>query len=192
MAEQLEGLRDIAARTAGLRYDSGEAQAIHGEGDWAQYYPEVDGYGYLTGRVIGGNDDGYLVVDDVAMVDASIYRGRRRGQNPVDHPGIYYHVAGDGWALGQPLRSYDRREAMEGEPPPWKWGGEPIDTDVVALHDNLAEAQEHAEEFGGTILIITVPEHAEDYGILGAVVEEGYPAIYDEIPADMISIEEAQ
>jgi hypothetical protein len=119
-----------------------------------------------------------------------ISRGKRRGQNPVDRPGIYYHVVGDDWALGQPLRSYDRREEMEGEPPPWKWDGEPFDTDVVSLHDNLAEAKEHAEDFGGTILIITVPEHAEEYGIRGTVVEEGYPAIYDEIPADMIAIED--
>jgi len=67
---QLEDLRDIAARTAGLRYDSAEAQTSHGEGDWTQYYPEVDGYGYLTGRVIDATDDGYLVVEDVAMVEA--------------------------------------------------------------------------------------------------------------------------
>ena len=119
-----------------------------------------------------------------------ISRGKRRGQNPVDHPGIYYHVVGDGWALGQPLRSADKQEEIAGAPPPWKWDGEPFDTDVVSLHDNLAEAKEHAEDLGGRILIITVPEHAEDYGILGTVVEEGYPAIYDEIPADMISTEE--
>ena len=67
---QLEDLRDIANRTAGLRYDSADAQTIHGEADWADYYPEVDGYGYLTGRVIDANDDGFLVVDDVAMVEA--------------------------------------------------------------------------------------------------------------------------
>ena len=67
---QLEDLRDIAERTAGMRYDSAEARAIHGEGDWTDYYPEVDGYGYLTGRVIDATDDGHLVVDDVAMVEA--------------------------------------------------------------------------------------------------------------------------
>ena len=115
-----------------------------------------------------------------------IAHGKRRGQNPVDHPGIYYHVVGDGWALGQPLRSADKQEEIAGAPPPWKWDGEPFDTDVVSLHDNLAEAQAHAEDFGGTILIIAVPVDAEEYGIRGTVVEEGYPAIYDEIPAGWI------
>ena len=67
---QLEELRDIADRTRGLRYDSAEAQTIHGEGDWTQYYPEVDGYGYLTGRVIGLEEDGFLIVGDLAMVEA--------------------------------------------------------------------------------------------------------------------------
>ena len=66
----LETLIDSAERATGLRYDSAEAQTIHGEGDWTQYYPEVDGYGYLTGRVIDGNDDRFLVVDDWAMVEA--------------------------------------------------------------------------------------------------------------------------
>ena len=86
---QLEDLRDIAARTAGLRYDSAEAQTIHDEGDWAQYYPEVDGYGYLTGRVIDATDDRYLVVEDVAMVDASIYY-REELRNAGDYvPGVF-------------------------------------------------------------------------------------------------------
>ena len=67
---QLEDLRDMAERAIGLRYDSAEAQTIHGEGDWYQYYPEVDGYGYLTGRVVGDNEDGFIVVDDWAMVEA--------------------------------------------------------------------------------------------------------------------------
>ena len=67
---QLEALRDLAERTAGMRYDSAEAQAAHGAADWTDYYPEVDGYGTLTGRVIDANEDGYIVVDDVAMVEA--------------------------------------------------------------------------------------------------------------------------
>ena len=67
---QLEDLRDIAERTAGMRYDSAEARAIHDEGDWTQCYPEVDGYGYLTGRVVGDNEDGFIVVHDWAMVEA--------------------------------------------------------------------------------------------------------------------------
>ena len=86
---QMEDLRAIAERTAGLRYDSAEARAIHEEGDWTQNYPEVDGYGYLTGRVIDGNDDGYLVVEDVAMVDASIY-SREELRNAGDYvPGVF-------------------------------------------------------------------------------------------------------
>jgi hypothetical protein len=30
----------------------------------------VDGYGYLTGRVIGADEDGFVAVDDVVMVEA--------------------------------------------------------------------------------------------------------------------------
>ena len=68
---RLDELRDMAERAIGLRYDSAEAQTLLDEGDWYQYYPEVDGYGYLTGRVIPGDADGFLVVDDLAMVEAS-------------------------------------------------------------------------------------------------------------------------
>ena len=86
---QLEDLRAIAERTIGLRYDSAEAQTIHGEGDWTQYYPEADGYGYLTGRVIDSTDDGYLVVEDVAMVNTSIY-SREELRNAGDYvPGVF-------------------------------------------------------------------------------------------------------
>ena len=67
---QLENLGDIAERSIGLRYDSAEAQTLLDEGDWYQYYPEVDGYGYLTGRVVGDNEDGFIVVHDWAMVEA--------------------------------------------------------------------------------------------------------------------------
>lgn len=72
-----DDLRTSAERASGLRYDTPEATAILAigpdgdEADWTDYYPEVDGYGHLTGQVIDGDDDGFLVVDDVAMVEAT-------------------------------------------------------------------------------------------------------------------------
>jgi hypothetical protein len=60
-----------------LQYDSPETIALmttHEDGsdvDWDQYYPEVDGAGMLTGRLIDYDADGFIVVDDMVMVEAA-------------------------------------------------------------------------------------------------------------------------
>jgi hypothetical protein len=66
-----ELLNIVAQRAVGLHYENPIAVALIVSAGWAYLYPEVDGYGYLTGRVIDSDDDGFLVVDDVAMVEAS-------------------------------------------------------------------------------------------------------------------------
>ena len=39
--------------------------------NWTDYYPEVDGYGNLTGQVIGADERGFAVVDNDFMVETS-------------------------------------------------------------------------------------------------------------------------
>jgi hypothetical protein len=70
--DELDNLKAAAERAAGLGYDTKKAtDFLQADGlDWNQYYPEVDGYGLLTGRVIGYDEAGFIVVDDAAMVEA--------------------------------------------------------------------------------------------------------------------------
>lgn len=116
--------------------------------------------------------------------------GRRRGENPVQNPGTYFHVAGPGYEEGEPLRSY-RALVERGFEPEWKWEDvDPAyyqDADKVALHDSFAEARDFASEWGGRILQVDIPEDARSmYGLKGGVNEEGYPFVWTEIPADLI------
>ena len=68
---QLDNLKAAAERAAGLGYATKEADFLQADAlDWNQYYLEVDGYGLLTGRVIGYDEAGFIVVDDAAMVEA--------------------------------------------------------------------------------------------------------------------------
>jgi hypothetical protein len=70
---QLDNLKAAAERAAGLGCDTKKAtDFLQADGlDWNQYYPEVDGHGLLTGRVIGGGEAGFVVVDDAVMVEAA-------------------------------------------------------------------------------------------------------------------------
>jgi len=72
----IEELRASAEQAAGMYYETSEAKAILGmwpgdEEDWTDYYPEVDGYGNLTGQVIGADERGFAVVDNDFMVETS-------------------------------------------------------------------------------------------------------------------------
>ena len=74
MADRLAGLKEDAEKAAWLNYESTEAKAALGmwpgdEEDWEGYYPEVDPWGELTGRVIGYDEDGFIVIDDVVMIE---------------------------------------------------------------------------------------------------------------------------
>ena len=63
----MEHLRLLAEEAIGLQYDSAEAQAILDRRDWQDYWPVVNSDGTLTGEIVGC-EDGYLNVDDMAMI----------------------------------------------------------------------------------------------------------------------------
>lgn len=129
-----------------------------------------------------------LSVEPAPAAVEPIWTGRRRGVDPVANPGTYYHVAAEDYSPGEPIKSFFRL-MEEGREPKWKWefdwtDGGYIDGTRVALHDNLQEAQEFQREYGGTILQVDVPPES---GLRGGVLDEGYPFIEGEIPADMIA-----
>lgn len=96
---------------------------------------------------------------------------------------LFYHVAPDAYTSGD-LLCYDEQEAR-GWRPEWKWEGDtPFDTDVVCVYNELSEAQEHMSEYGGQILVIDIPDYADD--IRWCKVSEGYDAVYDRIPGQYI------
>jgi hypothetical protein len=93
MPDRLAMLKEAAGKAAGMNYESTEAKAALGmwpgdEEDWADYYPEVDPWGELTGRVIDGDDDNFIVIEDDVMIDKgtldkSELRRLRDGYFPV-------------------------------------------------------------------------------------------------------------
>lgn len=101
----------------------------------------------------------------------------------------YYHVAGKGYQDGDALYSYDRQLEM-GIAPEWKWGedDEGLDTDLVCLFDTESDAQEFATEFvpEGSLLIVEIDDDEDRLQI--TVNDEGYTAVYNEIPAELIQI----
>jgi hypothetical protein len=145
-------------------------------------------------QVIDGAAPARPVVDETTDSDANpelpepISNGNRRGE--MVKPGhAYWHVAGEDYSDGEPLRSWQNQADYSGEEPAWRWGDrggneEPFDTDIVSLHDNMPEAQAFQQEYGGKLLRVDIPEDAEPGG---RVNEEGYPGIYGEIPADWIT-----
>jgi hypothetical protein len=52
---------------AGLHYKSHEWDEIFNTGGWDGAWPEIDRHGKLTGRIVG-DEDGYLNVNDEAMI----------------------------------------------------------------------------------------------------------------------------
>jgi len=93
MADRLAMLKESAEKAAGMNYESTEAKAALGmwpgdEADWEQFYPEVDPWGELTGRVIDYDDPGFIVIDDIVMIekaslDNAELRRLRDGHFPV-------------------------------------------------------------------------------------------------------------
>lgn len=97
----------------------------------------------------------------------------------------YYHVAPGTYQDGECLLSFNEQEARGWEPV-WKWDEEMVDCDVVCLYRTIGEAQEHIEVFqpSGRILLVTIPD--DDDMLSMTQVQEGYPAVYREIPARYI------
>ena len=145
---RLDALKDMAERAIGLRYDSAEAQTIHGEGDWYQYYPEVDGYGYLTGRVIDGNDDRFLVVDDLAMVEACTLSAEE------------IQLVDEGWFPRRVVRRNDMNKFVLSDPPGGRgyvyYPGATLT--AIDLREEMEAALERGEEGIETAIIVPVDE----------------------------------
>ena len=115
-----------------------------------------------------------------------------------------YHVAGPRYEPGDDLLCWDRLTAagvLSDED--WHWGDDaPLGYDggVVCVYETLAEAIEHRDELGGTILAIDLPDTldalAADPGSYETWagylsprperVEEGYLCFRDGIPAAWI------
>jgi len=116
-----------------------------------------------------------------------IWTGKRRGSDPTENPGVYYHVAPEGYRAGDPLKSFFRLRE-QGVEPEWKWDfdfadGGYEDGTRIALHDNLPEAADFQKEYGGQLLRVEIPENS---GLFGGVNVEGYPYVEGEIPAEFI------
>lgn len=101
----------------------------------------------------------------------------------------YYHVAGEKWAPGDDLLCWD---ALVDQgvltKTDWKWIYADVGADggKVCLYRTLAEAEEHREDWGGTILAVTIPSGS---GLSWTYADdEGYDAIHWSIPAEYIEI----
>ena len=63
----------VAAQLQGMYYRSAEAQRIAASIDWDNEWPEIDGDGVFTGRVVG-SEEGYANVDDDAVIEIGVAR----------------------------------------------------------------------------------------------------------------------
>ena len=67
--DRIDDLKKAAQKTMGLNYESAEAKAIIDKEDWQDFYPEVDAWGELTGDVIDIDDERYIIIEDLVMID---------------------------------------------------------------------------------------------------------------------------
>lgn len=109
----------------------------------------------------------------------------------------YYHVAPSTYQEGDDLYSFAAYVSEYGEAPAYKWGSDtaPIghpdvyldskDAQVVCMFDNLEDALDFQADYlpSGIILKIELPAWAHEEGIRISKVREGYPCIFDRIPA---------
>ena len=99
-----------------------------------------------------------------------------------------YHVVGDGWQPGEDLLSYDAHEERYGEPPAWKWDGEPFDTDVVCVFDTLDEARDFRDTFASGARVLAICVDDDEDRLRWTRVDEGYRAVFRCIPADLLTV----
>lgn len=81
--DRLEHLGCLAQECAGLRYDSPEAGAIMSPHEWEGFWPVVGRDGLLTGDICGA-EEGFLNVDDMAMIHVQDTRGLRPRNGYID------------------------------------------------------------------------------------------------------------
>ena len=64
----------LAQEGYSLDYRSGEWRALAEIIDWQDMWPEVDGDGCLRGSIVTSGEEGYLNVDDEAMIEVEVAR----------------------------------------------------------------------------------------------------------------------
>jgi hypothetical protein len=108
--------------------------------------------------------------------------------------GTAWHIAHPSYKPGDPLYSRDQQPYV-GIETPWKWDDAPegFDGDAVALFPDSPEGREEADwlwyEFPDYVLLrITVPSEHDRGDVEMRLLEEGYPAVIDEIPPEWISV----
>jgi len=99
-------------------------------------------------------------------------------------PRTFYHVVGQNYEKGQPLRSWNQILADGDDPGPWKWPEADVgqDADVVSMYTSMQEAVEHIDEFGGARVVrIQVPDDA-----LIVKNVEGFNSIQGKVPSEWL------
>lgn len=102
----------------------------------------------------------------------------------------YFHIARESYSDGEDLLSWDSYIERYGEQPcVWKWedADEGFDTDIVSLFSSRDEADAYMDDFGGVMLHVTIPDWAEDEGMMIVTNSEGYTAVMSHIPAAFVS-----
>lgn len=106
----------------------------------------------------------------------------------------YYHVAPSTYTEGENLYSFQELWDETGEMPEYKWQEmdqdfyiDSMDAQVVCMFDNLEAARNFRSDFlpTGLILEINIPEWAHEEGVRMDTVEEGFPCVYNRIPATL-------
>lgn len=104
----------------------------------------------------------------------------------------YYHVAPNTYIEGEDLLSFVELWNANGEMPEYKWAEMDMDfyvdsqdAQVICMFESLDEAREFRTNFlpTGRILKINLPEWAHEEGVHTDMVEEGFPCVYNRIPA---------
>lgn len=114
-----------------------------------------------------------------------------------------WHVAGEKYEAGDPLLPWNTLVEMgvlTGDDWHWDEAEEAFDGEVVCVYEAEDEAREHADDMGGTVLTIVIPDdHDDDDPILysnpygGYItprserVAEGFLAFRGGIPAEWIA-----
>lgn len=102
----------------------------------------------------------------------------------------YWHIAWDGYQPGDDLICRRAQSAIES---PWTWdeADEGFDSDVICLFPDSEKGRTEADWLWSdrpsyTLLRVEIPEGQTE--VLLTTVEEGYPAAYDRIPAEWVTV----
>ena len=114
-------------------------------------------------------------------------------------PSELYHVAGSGYKAGQPLQSLYKRlgdKAYEAYAERWPEAGDmgQYHAHQTFFYDNLKEAQEHVEAFGGQVIKVDpskVKGLSRDNLEIPYGKKEGYWVTGEDVPANALTFNQA-